>query len=114
MFFFCTFTHELHCSINADICEIDTRSLSLSEEFGKIESYHLLLFYLPSGDFISFRNWKEKLIPVVANGLSQIEVKFETKGLGLQITKCEANLVFRQDIEDVKQTKAWSRFIRMV
>ena len=106
--FFCTFKHELRCSINADGCEIDTRSLSLSEEFGKIESYHLLLFYLPSRDFISFGNWKEKLIPMDANGLSQIEVKFETKRPSLEVTKCGANLVFEQDIEDVKQTKAWS------
>nr|POF00759.1 disease resistance-like protein csa1 [Quercus suber] len=106
--FFGTFTHELRCSIIADGCEIDTRSLLLSEEFGKIESYHLLLYYLPSRDFISFGNWKEKLIPVDANGLSHIEVKFETEGPGLEVTKCGANLVFGQDIEDVKQTKAWS------
>ena len=106
--FFGTFTHELRCSINADGCEIDTRSLLLSEEFGKIESYHLLLYYLPSRDFISLGNWKEKLIPVDANGLSHIEVKFETEGPGLEVTKCRANLVFGQDIEDVKQTKAWS------
>nr|POF11296.1 disease resistance-like protein csa1 [Quercus suber] len=36
-----------------------------------------------------------------------IEVKFETKGPGLEITKCGANWVFEQDIEDLKQTKAW-------
>ena len=48
------------------------------------------------------------MIPVDANGLSHIEVKFETEGPGLEVTKCRANLVFGQDIEDVKQTKAWS------
>ena len=106
--FFGTFMHELRCSINTDGCEIDTRSLLLSKEFGKIESYHLLLYYLPSRDFISFGNWKEKLIPIEANGLSHIEVKFEIEGLGLEVTKCGANLVFGQDIEDFKQTKAWS------
>nr|POE89252.1 hypothetical protein CFP56_73170 [Quercus suber] len=36
-----------------------------------------------------------------------IEVKFETEGPGLEITKCGASLVFEQDIEDLKQTKAW-------
>ena len=43
-----------------------------------------------------------------ANGLSQIEVKFETKRPSLEVTTCGANFVFEQDIEDVKQTKAWS------
>ena len=44
---------------------------------------------------------------VDANGLTQIEIKFETEGPGLEITKRGASLVFEQDIEDLKQTKAW-------
>ena len=52
-------------------------------------------------------DWKEKLNGVDANGLTQIVVKFETRGPGLEITKCGASLVFEQDIEDLKQTKAW-------
>ena len=43
-----------------------------------------------------------------ANGFSQIEVAFETNDLGWEVTKCGACLVFEQDIEDFKQTKAWS------
>nr|POE89320.1 disease resistance protein rps4 [Quercus suber] len=75
----------------------------LSEEFGKIESYQLWLEYFPSTcfrvDYI--------LDEVDVNGLSQIEVKFEAKGPGLEVTKCGAHWVFEQDIEDlINQTKA--------
>ena len=95
------YTHELICSIYANGCEIGKRELPVSEEFGKIESCQLLLSFFPSID------WKEKLNGVDANGLTQIEIKFETEGPGLEITKCGASLVFEQDIEDLKQTKAW-------
>nr|POF24802.1 disease resistance-like protein csa1 [Quercus suber] len=38
---------------------------------------------------------------------SQIEVKFEPEGPGLEVTKCGAHLVFERDIEDlINQTKA--------
>ena len=99
------YTHELICSIYANGCEIGKRELPVSEEFGKIESCQLLLFFLPSIYF--WRDWKEELNGVDANGLTQIEIKFETEGPGLEITKCGASLVFEQDIEDLKQTKAW-------
>ena len=65
----------------------------------------LALFFSPS--IYLGHDWKEKLNGVDANGLTQIEVKFETEGPGLEITKCGASLVFEQDIEDLKQTKAW-------
>ena len=42
---------------------------------------------------------------VDANGFSQIEVKFEPKGPGLEVMKCGAHLVFKRDIEDLNQTK---------
>ena len=99
------YTHGLICSIYANGCEINKWGVPLSWEFGKIESCQLALFFLPS---IYFKHdWKEKLIGVDANGLTQIEVKFETKGPSLEVTKCGASLVFEQDIEDLKQTKAW-------
>ena len=42
-----------------------------------------------------------------ANGFSQIEVKFEPEGPGLEVTKCGAHLVSERDIEDlINQTKA--------
>ena len=95
------FTHELIGSVYANGCKIAQSELPLCEKVGKIESCQLLLSFFPSID------WKEKLNGVDANGLTQIEIKFETKGPGLEITKCGASLVFEQDIEDLKQTKAW-------
>ena len=94
-------THELSCHIYANGCKIYKRGVLISEEFGKIESCQLLLFFLP------FIKCKEELNRVDANGLTQIEVKFKTKGPGLDITKCGVSLVFEQDVEDLKQTKAW-------
>ena len=41
---------------------------------------------------------------VDANGFSQIEVTFETECPGLEVTKCGAHLVFKQDVEVLKQT----------
>ena len=75
----------------------------LSEEFGKIELNQLCLMYLPSASYGA--KWKEILNEVNANGFSQIEVKFKPEGLGLEVTKCGAHLVFERDIEDLNQTK---------
>ena len=91
-------THMLHCSIGGS----SGGDLILSEEYGKIESYQLCLTYLPSAFFGA--KWKERLNQVNANGFSQIEVKFELEGLGLEFTKCGAHLVLERDIEDLNQT----------
>nr|XP_023923960.1 TMV resistance protein N-like [Quercus suber] len=79
-------THYLWCSIGG------SRLVGhiLSEEFGKIESYQLLLHYFSSTHFGA--NWKNILNKVDANGFSQIEVKFEPEGPGLEVTKCGAHL----------------------
>ena len=91
--------HKLQCSIGGSQTSV---GIILSEEFGKIESYQLWLHY-----FTHFGEvWKEKLNQVDANGFSQIEVKFEPKGPGLEVTKCGAHLVFERDIEGLNQTKA--------
>ena len=76
----------------------------LSEEFGKIESNQLWLEYIPSRHLGS--DWEEKLNRVDANGFTQIEVTFESKGPGLEVTKCGAHVVYEQDIEDLKQIMA--------
>ena len=98
-------THGLICSIYANGCKISETGHSVSEKFGKIKSCQLTLIFLPSINF--WKGWKERLNEVDANGLTQIEVKFKTKGPGLEVTKCGASLVFEQDIEDFKQTEAW-------
>ena len=93
--------NSLGCSIGG----FEGPNILLSEEFGKIESYQLCLIYFSSTFF--GEKWKERLNQVDANGFSQIEVKFEPFGLGLEVTKCGAHLVFERDIEDlINQTKA--------
>ena len=77
--------------------------LPLSEELGKIESYHLWIEYFPFT--YSGSRWKEELD---ANEFAQIEVKFVPYGLGFEVTKCGAHLIFEQEIEDLKQTKPGS------
>ena len=92
--------HSLCCSIGGST--IDTIAL---EEFSKIESYQLWLEYFPSTRFRA--DLKEILNKVDANGFSQIEVKFEPFGPGLEVMKCGAHLVFERDIEDlINQNKA--------
>mgnify|MGYP007088679906 CR=1 FL=1 len=95
-------THGLMCFV----CGANVHpGIRLSEEFGKIESYQLCLIYLPSTYFGV--KWKRILNQVDTNGFSQIEVKFEPKGPGLEVTKCRAHLVSEWDIEDlINQTKA--------
>ena len=94
-------THELHCFFG----QCYGSGIVLSEEFGKIESYQLWLEYIPSTN--SKATWKEILNKVDANGFSQIEVKFEPFGPGLEVMKCGAHLVFERDIEDlINQNKA--------
>ncbi|KAL4594233.1 hypothetical protein ACB092_12G006000 [Castanea dentata] len=90
----------LWCSINGSAGV----GFLLSNQFGKIESYQLLLEYYSSRYLAGYEGVLNK---VDANGFSQIEVKFEPECPGLEVTKCGAHLVFERDIEDlINQTKA--------
>ena len=77
--------------------------LPLSIKFGKIESYHLWLEYIPHTRF--YGHWKKELD---ANEFTQIEVTYKTSHPSLEVTKCGAHLIFEQDIEDLNQTKPGS------
>ena len=79
-------------------------SQCICQNFGKIESYHLFLIYLPLRCFDSI--WKKTLSQIDVNGSSQIEIRFfETKGPGLEFKKCGAHLVFEQGIEDLNHDR---------
>ncbi|XP_050254064.1 TMV resistance protein N-like isoform X2 [Quercus robur] len=99
------YTHKLRCFVEANGDRYDAVWLPLSEEFGKIESYHLWLEYFLYGAFFFESHHKEELVP---NEFTQIELTFETEGPGLEVTKCGAHLIFEQDIKDLKQTKPGS------
>ena len=94
-------THWLRCYLKADIYERDAIIFPFSEEFGKIESCHLFLGYYPYKSFD--QELKENWSQVDANGFNQIEIGFETEGLGLEVTKCGGRWVYEQDIEDLNQ-----------
>ena len=79
--------HEFSCSIYANGCRVFIMGISLSKEFGKIESYQLSVRYFPSRSF--FGNWKEELNRFDTNGFSQVKVTFKTKGPGLEVTNAE-------------------------
>ena len=87
-------THYLRCSVKVNRIQFASMGIGLSEEFGKIESHHLLLGYIS----FSRENCKEALSQIDANGFIQIEIKFEPKGPGLEVTKCGAHLVYEEDL----------------
>ena len=98
-------THILQCSLISDRFQFleKKQGLALSEEFGKVESYHLLQnYYLIDQSFNKER--KEKLSQEDVDIFRQIEIKFETNGPGLEVVKCGGRLIFEQDIEDLNQT----------
>uniref|UniRef100_A0A2N9EK43 ADP-ribosyl cyclase/cyclic ADP-ribose hydrolase n=1 Tax=Fagus sylvatica TaxID=28930 RepID=A0A2N9EK43_FAGSY len=87
-------THVLWCSIKVNRVVLHKVRLGLSEEFGKIESHHLHLRYLS----FSREECKEALSQSDANGFIQIEIIFEPEGPGLEVTKCGAHLVYKEDL----------------
>ena len=66
----------------------------LSEEFGKVESHHYFLRYLS----FSRGECKRALNQSDANGFIQIEIICEPIGPGLEIMKCGAHLVYKEDL----------------
>ena len=96
-------THHLlwYLKANGDQSPLELNGFCFSEQFGKIESYYLYL------DYYCYRShtpkMKENWIQD-ANGFVQIEIGLETKGPGLEVTKCGVHLILEQDIEDWNQT----------
>jgi hypothetical protein len=89
------FTHYLRCSIKVNRVELYRGgSIRLPEECSKIESHHLLLRFKS----FSRENHKKALSQSDANEFIQIEIKFELRGPGLEITKCGAHLVYEEDL----------------
>ena len=50
------------------------------------------------------KGWTMDHLFMDANGFGQIEIGFETKGPGLEVTKCGARWAYKQDIENMNQT----------
>ena len=101
---------QIYCLCNVGNLENRTSGLIyLEKQFVKIDSYHLWLRYLPFKDFSS--EWKMQLLNGFnANGFVEIDVRFVTEGLGLEVTKCGARLVYDNEIEDLKQNMGGCSF----
>nr|XP_023918696.1 protein SUPPRESSOR OF npr1-1, CONSTITUTIVE 1-like [Quercus suber] len=69
-------------------------------EFGRVESPHIWLLYLPTHHFISNRGKIHSLID--AYGFSQLEIKIYVE----VVEKIGVRLVYKQDMEDPNQTMA--------
>ena len=98
-------THSVRCLLKSDGFQFigNGNGFGFSEEFGEVESYHLLLnYYTIVQSFNEER--KEKLSQEDVDIFRQIEIKFETNGPGLEVMKCGGRLIFEQDIEDLNQT----------
>ena len=80
---------DLYCNVNGSEI-LDDLGIGFSEQFGKINSYHLWIKYFP------FKGKRDR-------ELSQIAVRIKAMGPGLEVTKWGARLVYEQDIEDLKQ-----------
>ena len=80
------FTHKFWYSIYANGCRLPAgKVIRLSEEFGKVESYHFWLECVSSRNV--FENWIEESNQFDANGVIQIEVKYETNCPCLEVTE---------------------------
>ena len=99
---FFKFTHKLWCSVIANEYQYTTRGISLTEEFGNVESNHLWLEYYPFQYF--GEDWIEELNQVDANGFSHILVGFQSTSPGMEFTKCGALLVYEQDMRGPSAT----------
>ena len=98
------FTHRLswYLKANGDQSRQRFGGFHFSEQFATIESSYLHL-RLDYPDEFLYPGMKENWIQD-ANGFVQIEIGLETKGPGLEITKCGVHLILEQDIEDLNQT----------
>ena len=80
----------LYCFVNGSKISDQFDVVALSEQFGKIDSYHLCITYFP----LKRKRDKE---------LCEIVIEIKPEGPGLVVMKWGARLVYKQDIEDLKQ-----------
>ena len=104
--------HPLHrrsfAPYNDDYCFVKVNGVTYSaipfrcDSHSVTESHHLWLRYF------SFQFFSSDRYKLDANEFTKIEVTFETRGPGSEVTKCGAHLICEQNIEDLKQTKPGS------
>ncbi|XP_024182658.1 disease resistance protein RPP2B-like [Rosa chinensis] len=90
-------THHLVCCLKVNGRELEVcgrqPAFRFSEEFCRVESHHIWLFYVPCDYFGT--EWKTS---------NQIEFLFETKGPGLKVERCGVRPIYEQDVQEMIKT----------
>ncbi|KAM5551817.1 hypothetical protein ABKV19_026596 [Rosa sericea] len=97
-------THHLVCCLKLDGRELEVYgrqpAFRFSEEFCKVKSDHLWLFYVSGDKYFGTEWWH--------NSCSQFEFLFETRGPGLKVKECGVRLIYEQDVQELNQTTTQS------
>ncbi|KAM5551803.1 hypothetical protein ABKV19_026584 [Rosa sericea] len=97
-------THHLVCCLKLDGRELEVYgrqpAFRFSEEFCKVKSDHLWLFYVSRDKYFGAEWWH--------NSCSQFEFLFETRGPGLTVMECGVRLIYEQDVQELNQTTTQS------
>ncbi|XP_024197234.2 disease resistance protein RPP2B-like [Rosa chinensis] len=97
-------THHLVCCLKLNGRELQVYgrqpAFRFSEEFCKVESDHLWLFYVSRDKYFGTEWWH--------NSCSQVEFLFETRGPGLMVKECGVRLIYEQDVQELNQTTTQS------
>ncbi|XP_062021478.1 TMV resistance protein N-like isoform X2 [Rosa rugosa] len=94
-------THHLICCLKHDGREYGKQpAFRFSEEFCKVKSDHLWVFYVSRDKYFGTEWWH--------NSCSQFEFLFETRGPGLKVKKCGVRLIYEQDVQELNQTTTQS------
>ncbi|PRQ55264.1 putative toll-like receptor, P-loop containing nucleoside triphosphate hydrolase [Rosa chinensis] len=93
-------THHLVCCLKLDGRELEVYgrqpAFRFSEEFCKVKSDHLWLFYVSHDKYFGTERWH--------NSCSQFEFLFETRGPGLKVKECGVRLIYEQDVQELNRT----------
>ncbi|XP_040371413.1 disease resistance protein RPV1 isoform X2 [Rosa chinensis] len=97
-------THHLVCCLKLDGRELEVYgrqpAFRFSEEFCKVKSDHLWLFYVSRDKYFGTEWWR--------NSCSQFEFLFETRGPGLKVKECGVRLIYEQDVQELNKTTTQS------
>ncbi|XP_061995458.1 TMV resistance protein N-like isoform X2 [Rosa rugosa] len=97
-------THHLVCCLKLDGRELEVYgrqpAFRFSEEFCKVKSDHLWLFYVSGDKYFGTKWWH--------NSYSQFEFLFETRGPGLQVKDCGVRLIYERDVQELRRTTTQS------
>uniref|UniRef100_A0A7N2RAY1 TIR domain-containing protein n=1 Tax=Quercus lobata TaxID=97700 RepID=A0A7N2RAY1_QUELO len=90
------FIHLVNCTKLIDNQDYPDICLAMLRNYLQSQNYHPIVQ--------SFNEERKEELSQADDIFTQIEIKFETDGPGLEVMKCGGRLIFEQDIEDLNQT----------